>query len=214
MNVENSIILSQSIKKVDGGFSVPCFRCGNDRTLKTIENVRRAIKYKRTCNSCSRRNYYNGKNRKRSEKCKSSMSITHKNRYSDINERIKTSESVKLAMNRPEVRKKHLAALHHSQWIKVRTDKGQLEILEKWNRLGFNFEPNYQVITDSELFYVDGYDSVRNIVFEYDSKYHSKLNQKQKDLIRQNKILDILKPKKFWRYNFENKSIENVSRFQ
>lgn len=114
-------------------------------------------------------------------------------------------------MHRPEVRKKHLEGLHHSQWLKVRTDKGQIELLEKWNRLGFNFEANYQVKTDFDLFYLDGYDKSKNVVIEYDTKYHFKSAQMSKDMLRQQKIIDILKPKKFWRYNSQNKTIENVT---
>ncbi len=118
----------------------------------------------------------------------------------------KLSVSVKNAMHRPDVRKKHIEALHQSKWLKVRTDKGQLELLSKWNNLGFKFEPNYQVHTDKALFYVDGYDKEHNVVMEYDSKYHNKTHQKQKDLARQQIVIDILQPKKFWRYDSVNGS--------
>jgi hypothetical protein len=47
-------------------------------------------------------------------------------------------------------------------------------------------------------------------VVEYDSKYHHGKQQKEKDLIRQQKIIDILKPKKFWRYNSIIKDIKDV----
>lgn len=113
----------------------------------------------------------------------------------------KLSESVKLAMYRPDVRKKHIQGLIRSPWLKVKTDKGQLELIEKWNKLGFKFEPNYQIHTDTDLFYVDGYDKEHNVVLEYDGKYHNKTYQKMRDLVRQQKIIDIIHPKKFWRYN-------------
>ena len=92
----------------------------------------------------------------------------------------------------------------------ISTDFGQLEFLDKWNKLGFNFQPNYQIYTKDFLCYLDGYDKDKNVVVEYDSKYHNSRKQREKDLIRQNKIIDILKPKKFWRYNSENKQIKNV----
>lgn len=139
-----------------------------------------------------------------------SSSIKNKERYSNEEERKKTSLFVKKAMHRPEIRKKHLEGLLRSKWIKVRTDKGQLELIEKRNRLGFNFEPNYQVKTDSDLFYVDGYDKEKNVVLEYDSKYHLRKTQKEKDLIRQHKIINILKPNKFWRFNSESKIYKNI----
>ena len=117
---------------------------------------------------------------------------------------------VKAAMHRPDVRKRHIEALHSSGWIKVKTDRGQVELLEKWNRLGFHFEPNFQIHTDADLFYIDGYDPVHKVVIEYDGKYHNKPIQKQKDLIRQSKIIDILNPKKFWRYDSIKKTFRNV----
>ncbi len=49
-----------------------------------------------------------------------------------------------------------------------------------------------------------------NIVLEYDSKYHQKINQKQKDLVRQNKIIEILRPNKFWRYDSTNKKFKSI----
>jgi hypothetical protein len=147
---------------------------------------------------------------KRSDQHKINTRIAVLKRYTNPDEKIKTSRSTKKAMRRPDVRKKHLQGLLHSKWLRCRTDKGQLELLEKWNRMGFLFEPNYQIHTEADLFYIDGYDKEKNVVLEYDSKYHQRSNQKQKDLIRQNKIIDILKPKKFWRYEAENKQCKNV----
>ncbi len=131
-------------------------------------------------------------------------------RYSYPEARERLSISVKKSMNKPEVRKKHINALHHSQWIKVKTDNGQLEMIEKWNKLGFNFKPNYQIKTDSDLFYIDGYDEEKNVVLEYDSKYHDKSYQQKKDLVRQSRIIHILSPKKFWRYNKNQKSFRQI----
>ncbi len=147
---------------------------------------------------------------KQSEDTKKKRSEIRKKLYSNPVELEKMSKSVKESLHKPEIRKKHLDALHQSQWLKVRTDKGQLELINKWNKIGFNFEPNYQIKTDLELFYIDGYDKEKNVVLEYDSKYHKRFNQKEKDLIRQNKIINILKPKKFWRYNSETKQFKNV----
>jgi hypothetical protein len=145
-----------------------------------------------------------------SSETKQQMSLSQTIRYSNYNEIEKTSRAVTTAMHRPDVRKKHIEGLFNSKWIKVKTDKGQLELLEKWNKLGFHFEPNYQVHTDTDLFYIDGYDKEREIVLEYDSKYHSKREQIEKDLIRQNRIINILTPKKFWRYDAVNKQCKNV----
>ena len=136
------------------------------------------------------------------------------NIFSSITKK-KLSESSKRAWNNPTIRKKYIDALEKTKWIKVKTDKGQLELIEKWNKLGFNFEPNYQVKTDQDLFYIDGYDKEKNVVLEYDEKYHLKPFQQKKDLIRQNKIIEILKPKKFWRYDKINEIfIECLSNYR
>lgn len=134
-----------------------------------------------------------------------------KKNYPITNEtRKKISDKVKLNWKTPSIREKYNDALEKTKWLKVKTDKGQLEFINKWNSLGFNFEPNYQLHIGKFLCYVDGYDKEKNVVLEYDGKYHLKPNQKQKDLIRQEKIIEILKPKKFWRYNFETKKITGV----
>lgn len=150
------------------------------------------------------------KGKKLSVETKQRMSNFQKTRYSNENERKKMSVRITNAMHRPDVRKKHIESLHQSKWIKVKTDKGQLELLDKWNKLGFNFEPNYKIKTDIDLFYIDGYDKNKNVVLEYDSKYHKPLNQMEKDLIRQRKIIDILHPKKFWKYDSETKTVKNI----
>lgn len=125
-------------------------------------------------------------------------------------EKRKLSEASKLAWETPEIRKKYHDALQQTQWLKVRTDKGQLELIEKWHRLGFEFEPNYQVRTTTDLFYVDGYDSIHNVILEYDGKYHLKPGQKDKDETRQQKIIKTLNPKKFWRYDSVNKTFHDI----
>ena len=203
-------ILDGRVKETINGYLVPCPVCGKCRLLKTRENVRRSYRYNRKCNSCSRRIITTGK--KFGENHKLSMSIAQKKRYSESDERKKASDIAKIAMHRPDVRKRHIESLHRSEWLKVKTDKGQLELIEKWNRLGFNFEPNYQIHTYEDLFYIDGYDKKHNVVLEYDSKYHTKLKQKKKDLIRQNKIINLLNPKVFWRYNAVTNKFQDVYR--
>jgi len=211
-NIVKSEILNDNVIKNDSGYSVKCFICNNYRILKTRENVRRALKYNRNCNSCTRSIIQTGKNL--GERCKLSMSLSQKRRYANVEERKKTSYSVKKAMHVPEIRKKHIQALTKSRWLGMSVDLGQIDFINKWNRLGFHFEPNYQIHTENFLCYLDGYDKEKNVVLEYDSLYHSKNNQKQKDLVRQQKIVEILKPKRFWRYNLKSKSIKNVLHFQ
>ena len=209
-----------------------CPKCGRKIYHTTNGILKQSIKENRICKSCCKKstnnhNFGNHLSNETKNKLSKSCSVDRIKRYSikenrdkqskaiikrytNIEERNKTSLLVKEAMHRPDIRKRHLDALHHSKWIKVRTDRGQLELIEKWNKLGFNFQPNYQLKTDLDLFYVDGYDKEKNVVLEYDAKYHNKLLQRKKDLIRQNKIIELLKPKKFWRFNSVNKTCKNV----
>lgn len=209
-NIVKNAIASGIVTEIEGEFAVPCSLCLKIRMLKTRENVRRALKYNKKCNSCSQRIIKTGK--KLSENHKIAMSISQKIRYSNINEREMARKIAKECMHRPDVRKRHIEALHHSKWIKVRTDKGQLELMDKWNKLGFVFEPNYQIHTSEDLFYIDCFDKIHNVVLEYDGKYHMKLKQKKLDLIRQNKIIKFLNPKVFWRYNSVTKKLDDVYR--
>ena len=190
------------------GFLLKCNRCGEVRCLKTRESARRALVSCRVCVSCSSSDKVKGK--KFSDERKLIHSLAQKRRYLDPNESKRTSFFVKSAMARPEVRLKHIESLSKSGFLGVKLDVGQLELLNKWNRLGFNFEPNYKIHTHSELFYVDGYDVANNVVFEYDSKYHKKISQKNKDFIRQVKIIEILNPKSFWRYDAVEKEFNCV----
>ena len=157
------------------------------------------------------KNHMYGKKHSIEENIKNSN--IQKERYLSSEARKKTSDTTKLALHKPDIRKRHLISMAETKYLGRKTDKGQLEFLEKWNRLGFNFIPNYQIHTDVDLFYIDGYDPIRGVVLEYDTKYHKRLGQKQKDLVRQQKIIEILNPKKFWRYDAERKQFKNVIQF-
>ena len=210
--IVETAILNNLVKIADNGFILSCSVCNKNRILKTRESVRRAIKYKRICNKCAGSKKNLGKIASFNTKCK--MSQSQIKRYSDPMERKKTSLTVSYAMHRPNVRTKHLDALHNSKWLKVKTDKGQVEFIEKWNRLGFNFQINYQIHTDTDLFYIDGYDKEKNIVLEYDTKYHLRSKQHKKDLIRQNRIIELLHPKIFWRFDSVNKKFNIIYKIQ
>lgn len=44
-------------------------------------------------------------------------------------------------------------------------------------------------------YFLDGYDKENNIVYEFDEAYHNSKKQKEKDLIREEKIKNFLKCK-------------------
>jgi len=44
-------------------------------------------------------------------------------------------------------------------------------------------------------YWLDGYDKENNVVYEFDEKYHDNQKQKQKDMVRQQDIINHLKCK-------------------
>lgn len=202
-------------------FERKCPRCNKMQTYAFYSAFYKANVGNKVCKSCCRKGVKFSKSHCDNiskGKVGKSPTIQHiiKNsnaqllRFQNENERNKISVATKKALRSPIIRKRHIEALAKTRWLGKTFDKGQLELLEKWNTLGFNFIPNYQVYNNEFLGYIDGYDPINNIVIEYDSKYHKRLSQKKKDLIRQQYIIDILNPKKFWRYDAENKQWINV----
>jgi len=59
-------------------------------------------------------------------------------------------------------------------------------------------------------YYVDGYDKERNVIFEYDEPHHSWDYKKKKDIIRQQRIIDKIKPQIFIRYDEKNNRLYDV----
>jgi hypothetical protein len=217
-------------------YSRKCPKCENDIFHTELNNCNYARKICRPCKSCGNREKKHSdeskmkmavaklgkrlseshikniskslKNIKKSphtEKAKKNMSLAKRPPITEETKR-KLSVSAKNAWKKPEIRDKYHTSIEKTKWLKVRTDIGQLELLNKWNKLGLEFEPNYQLKTNNELYYIDGYDKKHNIVFEYDSLYHNKHSQIQKDLIRQSNIINTLKPKLFWRFNKKTNS--------
>jgi hypothetical protein len=202
----------------------PCFECSKKNRKGKI--VSKSTRVKLSLKQIGRNNHFFGK--KHTAESIKKMSETHIGHTPTNITRKKLSQISKRMWKNPEVRKKQVDAIQKSfkridvrrnihnallktKFLGKRCDIGQPEMIKKWNSLGFNFEINYPITDDSGfLAYLDGYDKKHNIVLEYDSKYHLKPKQKEKDMIRQNKIVNILKPKKFWRYNSETKQIKNI----
>jgi len=71
-------------------------------------------------------------------------------------------------------------------------DKGATEYFNQLNKMGYNIvHPN--VYVDTLGYFVDGYDPIRHIVFEFDTPIHLRPNSIKKDLIRQNNIINYYK---------------------
>ena len=179
-----------------------CQSCANSGHVKSLET-------RRKISECHKGKITFG-GRKHSDLTKQRIAESRRGKKHSESTKIKLSEKIRMAMHKEDIRARHIKALVETKFLGKSTDRGQIELLEKWNKLGFNFQPNYQIHTDNFLCYLDGYDKDHNVVIEYDSKYHQKPSQKEKDLVRQNKIINLLKPKKFWRYNALNKNFSQI----
>ena len=60
-------------------------------------------------------------------------------------------------------------------------------------------------------YWVDGYDKEKNIVVEYNEKYHNRPYNINRDLNREFEIINYLHPNEFWKYNeFDNTFIKII----
>ena len=228
--INKSRVVKETINTMQNGeYKRPCPSCGTEIQYVSLDSYRH-IKPDSKCRYCC--NVLRGKSSNRKgchhsvdskEKMSAShfgkklstetrirMSISHKNRCNKPEELQKMSERAKIAMRRPDVRKRHIDALYRTKWLVVKTDNGQLELINELNQKGFHFQPNYPLKTHTDLFYLDGYDSIHNVVLEYDSAYHKSIGQQEKDKVRERKIIDFLQPKNFWRYDSATKTMKSV----
>ena len=88
------------------------------------------------------------------------------------------------------------------------------EFIDKLNKeKGWNLQ---HALNGGEIvisgYYLDGYDRDRNIVFEYDERYHYKFGRKlrNKDTLRQQRIINKLTPTQFFRYDEEKQNLYEV----
>jgi len=198
--------------KNTGPFVKNCPECNKIIKFTRSDVLFKSIKENKSCKSCSFKDkiYTEERNKKISisrEGKPSNMMGKRHSKETKLKIGKSNTTSIKKAWTNPDIRKKYL---RYNKWINTRLDKGQLELLEKWNRLGFRFQPNFQLKTDKFLYYLDGYDKEKNVVLEYDSRYHNSPTQKEKDYKRQTIIIEYLNPKKFWRYNSVNKKWINT----
>jgi predicted RNA-binding Zn-ribbon protein involved in translation (DUF1610 family) len=79
-------------------------------------------------------------------------------------------------------------------------------------KYGYEFQharnsTEYQV----DRYFLDGYDKEKNVVFEYDEQQHFKGgNLIPDDIVRQSKIIDLIRPIAFFRYNEPKKILTEV----
>lgn len=84
-------------------------------------------------------------------------------------------------------------------------------IEEFGNKNGYNFQ---HAMNGGEIvvsgYSLDGYDKEKNIVFEYDEPKHNRIGTKKRDRIREERIIEKIKPNMFIRYDEKSKTTKDV----
>lgn len=189
-----------------------CKKCPKCYRIMVYSSRNSAIKYKNVkCGSCSKRGI------KRTEQVKRKLSqqkIGNKNPMFG-------KPSIMLGKHHTEETKYKLRVAA----IKDLRKKGFLPSKKNYNieackfidflnkKYGWNLQ---HALNGGEIeiygYFVDGYDKNRNIIMEYDEQKHRNKWKKQKDLIRQNRLIKFLNPQMFIRYDeVENKLYDVIS---
>ena len=179
--------------------------------------------YFRFCESCnkkltysSRQNFYRA--RKGNGLCRTCNAKG--NKWSNQKRSIFTKEKMrnkKIGIPRSESFKEHMRIKALQRVIRLRGSPSYnpsacqfIDDLNKKN--GWNLQ---HALNGGEViisgYSMDGYDRDRKIVFEYDEPHHHFTTCKNKDIIRQQRIIELLKPNLFIRYDEKNGILYNVN---
>ena len=190
----------------DGGWSKNCPECGELQTYTTKISLKNALGRNTICNDCIHKKYKILPTKENcSRTCPSCNElITHTGKYAreDCRKAIKKNSKCQDCNNK----------LYSSYWV-IRYNPRACEFMDNYGKInGYMFQHainanEYQV----GRYFLDGYDKEKNVVFEYDEQHHFKGGKLiPKDMIRQSKIIDLIRPTAFFRYNEPNKILTEV----
>ena len=99
-----------------------------------------------------------------------------------------------------------------NQGIMIAFNPNACEYIDKLNKeRGWNLQ---HAMNGGEVelygYFADGYDKDRNIIFEYDEPRHNNPYWKQKDIIRQNNLIENINPTIFLRYDENKKELKYI----
>lgn len=264
IDIEKKFVKEKCRNIITEKYEKNCPICNNIQIYKSLNILRKAIKYNSLCKSCDIfrktnnigiKNHFYGKHHtnetkqkikeKRksqtfSEESRKKISLTHKNNKYNLGR--KCEDNTKLLMslkkkgkNNPNYGGKYVAdsllrGKCHTETTKQKMRESAAKRIQKFGILSRNFNPkacqfidnlnkerrwNLQhALNGGEIvvigYFLDGYDKDKNIVFEYDECRHRNKKQKNKDFIRESKIIDFLKPTEFWRYDEVNKVLIKI----
>lgn len=171
-----------------------CYKCRKTRN-KITEPIEGWIK---NCPKCNRIQKYSSKDFLRISIKKNTLcyscSVKGRRYSNEVHQKIsKSLIGNKRALgykHSEETKKKHRIKnlkRYEKLGIGICVDEGSKEWFYNYNK---NHNSNFKPKKFIKLGYVaDGYDKNKHIWIEYDTPYHNRLNQKKKDLVRQNNII-------------------------
>jgi len=171
--------------------------CGNSMIYKSYLIYKRAVKGNWQCKKCAT---------KQSAKMVD-RSYQRKNDYiKRMSKKLKMawrqSKNYNSELHKERLREAKLNQIKRLGTINNYNPKACLFIDDLNEKFGWNLQ---HALNGGEIvisgYSLDGYDSERNIVFEYDESRHNSPSKKPFDLIRQKRIIDKIHPSMFIRYN-------------
>lgn len=205
-------------KFVESSLRRTCSKCGKSISYSRKDAFKRAENKNRCCLACSVSGEFNGfygkihtceskkknsewhKGRKTSEIHKLNTSKNNARYWTGKNRDNDTKYKLRIAKINDLNKKNVLLGKNGARNFNLKA----CEFIDQLNReKGWNLQ---HALNGGEIelygYFVDGYDKERNIIFEYDEKRHK--YTKEKDLIRQNILLNKINPTIFLRYDEVN----------
>ena len=165
-----------------------CPKCNRKLYYSRKDNLKTAEVENRVCGNCARSG---SKNPMFGKHPKSSYGMLGKKHKKESNEKRSKSLAGRIFSNedKRKIREGILKRIE-KLGIPLHIDKGAPQFFDKLNKEGYNLKPKSFI----KIGYIaDGYDEEKHIWWEYDTSYHQLSRQKEKDLIRQNNIIEYFK---------------------
>ena len=166
-----------------------CSKCDGEIIYSTRENLWRANRDKSLCRSCAKLGNPSRKGQKCSEIHKIRVGLSNKGKIISSTSKLKMREAAIRRMNRLGITQYRNYNPNACRYFdSISKEKG-------WNLQHAKNGGEVQVCG----YFLDAYDKDKNIVVEYDEVSHNRPSVKQKDILRQNEIIEFLRCD-FYRY--------------
>ena len=185
-------------------FKKKCPKCGRDQVYGSQKVFRRALKGEWECRKCATK-----ESAKHLDKSHFS-SEEYRNKMSSVLKEKRKSNSYGESFKQ-KCRENKLKQIK-SQGVSRTYNPMACEFIDMLNdKFGLKFR---HALNGGEVqicgYSLDGYDTEKNIVFEYDEPKHSVKYHKTRDKIREERLVQEIRPSAFWRYDEKRKMLYNT----